>query len=56
LRRLAEREGTSKELQAVSGHRGLAEVERYTEMAEQARLNRQAIAKLTEEQNGDADC
>jgi len=25
-------------------------------MAEQARLNRQAIAKLTEEQNGDADC
>jgi hypothetical protein len=40
LGRLAERGGTSKQLQAVSGHRSLAELERYTEMAEQARLNR----------------
>jgi len=56
LRRLAERGGTSKELQAVSGHRSLAEVERYTEMAEQARLNRQAMAKLREEQKDDTDC
>jgi site-specific recombinase XerD len=56
LRRLAERGGTSKQLQAVSGHRSLSELERYTEMAEQARLNRQAMAKLTEEQNDDTDC
>ncbi|HXW28071.1 MAG TPA: tyrosine-type recombinase/integrase [Xanthobacteraceae bacterium] len=56
LRRLAERGGTSKQLQAVSGHRSLAELERYTEMAEQARLNRQAMAKLTQEQNDDTDC
>jgi enterobacteria phage integrase len=48
LRTLAERGGTSKQLQAVSGHRSLAELERYTEMAEQARLNRQAMAKLTQ--------
>lgn len=56
LRRLAERGGTSKQLQAVSGHRSLAELERYTEMAEQARLNRQAMAKLEEEQKDDTDC
>jgi Phage integrase family len=56
LRRLAERGGISKQLQAVSGHRSLAELERYTEKAEQARLNRQAMAKLTQEQNDDTDC
>jgi integrase len=56
LRRLAERGGTSKELQAVSGHRSLSEVERYTEMAQQARLNRRAMAKLQEEQKDDTDC
>jgi DNA-binding XRE family transcriptional regulator len=43
-------------LQAVSGHRSLAELERYTEMAEQARLNRQAMTKLEEEQKDDTDC
>jgi integrase len=55
LRRLAERGGTWKELQAVSGHRSLSELERYTEMAEQARLNRRAMAKLKEEQKDDPD-
>jgi hypothetical protein len=55
LRRLAERGGTSKGLQAVSGHRSLSELERYTAMAEQARLNRRAMAKLKEEQNDDTD-
>jgi integrase len=46
LRRLAESGGTTKEIAAVSGHRSLAEIERYTTRADQAGLARSAIAKL----------
>ena len=46
LRRLAESGGTTKEIAAVSGHRSLAEIERYTARADQAGLARSAIAKL----------
>src|SRR5262249_49806168 len=35
LRRLAEHGATSKEMQAISGHRSLAEIERYTQQADQ---------------------
>jgi integrase len=46
LRRLAESGGTTKEIAAVSGHRSLTEIERYTARADQAGLARSAIAKL----------
>jgi integrase len=46
LRRLAEHGSTAKQIQAVSGHRTLTEVERYTEQANQARLAEAAIALL----------
>jgi integrase len=46
LRRLAEHGSTSKQIQAVSGHRTLAEVERYTSQADQRRLAKAAIALL----------
>jgi integrase len=48
LRRLAERGGTTKEIAAVSGHRSLSEIERYTARADQVRLADSAIAKLSE--------
>jgi integrase len=43
LRRLAEHGSTSKQIQVVSGHRSLSEVERYTQQADQQRLARAAI-------------
>ena len=46
LRRLAEYGSTSKEIQAISGHKSLAEIERYTEQADQQRLAKAAISKL----------
>jgi integrase len=46
LRRLAEHGATSKEMQAVSGHKTLAEIERYTRQADQRRLARRAIGTL----------
>jgi enterobacteria phage integrase len=49
LRRLAENGATTKEIAAVSGHRTLAEIERYTERASRAKLSRSAIARLPDE-------
>ena len=46
LRRLAEHGATSKEMQAVSGHKTLAEIERYTQQADQRRLAKAAIGTL----------
>ena len=46
LRRLAEHGATSKEMQAVSGHKTLAEIERYTRQADQRRLAKAAIGTL----------
>jgi integrase len=46
LRRLAEYGSTTKEISAVSGHRTLAEIERYTRRADQARLSQAAIRRL----------
>jgi integrase len=51
LRRIAEHGGTTKEIAAVSGHRSLHEVERYTARADQARLARSAFAKLPDDEN-----
>jgi integrase len=46
LRRLAEHGSTSKEMQAVSGHKTLGEIERYTRQADQQRLAKAAIGNL----------
>jgi integrase len=46
LRRLAEYGSTTKEIQAVSGHRTLTEIERYTAKADQRRLASAAIKNL----------
>jgi integrase len=51
LRRLAEHGSTTKEIAAVSGHRSLAEIERYTARADQAGLAQAAIAKLPDKEN-----
>ena len=45
-RQLAEAGCTSKQIMAITGHRGLSEVERYTLAAEQVILARQAIDRL----------
>lgn len=46
--RLVEAGCTTKEVQAITGHASLREVERYTKSAEQEKLARSAIARLTE--------
>jgi integrase len=46
LRRLAEYGATAKQIQAVSGHKSLAEIERYTQRADQQRLAKAAIGAL----------
>jgi len=51
LTRLANNNATTKEIQAVGGHRSLREVERYTARADQRRLARSAIARLPRERN-----
>jgi len=48
-RRLAEAGCTTKQIQSITGHKSLDEVERYTREAEQVRLAHQAIAKLSTE-------
>jgi integrase len=47
-RRLAEHGATAKEIAAVTGHRTLKEVARYTAAADQLRLARAAIGRLQE--------
>ena len=44
-RRLAEVGCTPHQIMAVTGHKTLAEVERYTRAAEQKRLNKEALEK-----------
>jgi integrase len=46
LRRLAEHGSTTKQLQAVSGHRTLSQIEWYTRQADQQRLAKAAIGLL----------
>lgn len=50
LRRLAEHSATTKGIAAISGHRTLKEVERYTAQASQARLAVAAMALLPDEE------
>jgi integrase len=46
MRRLAESGSSAKEIAAISGHRTLKEIERYTAAADQVRLSKTAMAKL----------
>ena len=47
MRRLAESGSSAKEIAAISGHRTLKEIERYTAAADQVRLSKAAMAKLS---------
>jgi enterobacteria phage integrase len=51
-RRLAEAGCSTSEIMAITGHKTLAEVERYTRAAEQEWLARQAIKKQSEKASG----
>ena len=53
LRRLAEHGSTTKEIAAMSGHRSLSEIERYTARADQARLAQSAVEKLPDKRTND---
>jgi integrase len=46
LRRLAENGASEKEISAVSGHKSIAEVQRYTKSADQAGLARAAMKRI----------
>jgi integrase len=50
LRRLAERGATAKQIAAVSGHKTLGEVERYTRAADQVTLSKAAVNLLADEE------
>jgi integrase len=51
-RRLAEVGCTSREIMAISGHKSLSEVERYTKAVDQAKLAQAAMVKtMAGEQN-----
>jgi enterobacteria phage integrase len=51
-RRLAEAGCSASEIMAITGHKTLAEVERYTRAAEQERLARQAIKRQSQNKSG----
>jgi integrase len=46
MRRLAEADATANQIAAVSGHKTLKEVERYTRAADQLKLARTAMGKV----------
>lgn len=46
MRRMAESGSSTKQMQAVSGHRTLTEIERYTRQADQKQLAKDAIGRL----------
>jgi len=50
LRRLAERGASAKQIAAVSGHRSLNEIERYTRAADQATMSKAALGLLSDEE------
>ena len=49
LRRLAEHGATAKQIAAVSGHKTLGEVERYTRAADQVVMSKAALGLLPDE-------
>jgi integrase len=55
MRRLAEAGNTAHELMAISGHRTLTEVQRYTAAADKKRLAESGVAKMRQGTKEDAD-
>jgi integrase len=53
MRRLAEAGNTAHELMAISGHKTLSEVQRYTSAADKKRLAESGMAKMRERTKGD---
>jgi integrase len=53
--RLAEAGATTKQIQAVTGHASLREVERYSKGAEQERLARAAVSRLVRREGGGSE-
>jgi enterobacteria phage integrase len=51
-RRLAEAGCSAKQIAAITGHKTLAEIERYTRQADQEILARQAMSKQIENESG----
>jgi len=51
-RRLAEAGCSANEIAAISGHASLREVERYTRAADQARMARNAVARIRSATSG----
>ena len=54
MRRLAEAGNTAHELMAISGHKTLAEVQRYTTAADKKRLAETGMAKMQRTKSDDA--
>ncbi len=54
-RRLAEAGCSASEIMSITGHKTLAEVERYTRSAEQERLAQRAIKRQSEHKSGKLD-
>jgi integrase len=48
-RRMAEAGCTSKQIAAITGHKTLSEIERYTEAAEQEHLARTAMERIDDD-------
>jgi len=46
MRRLAEADGTGKQIASISGHKTLKVIERYTRAADQKKLAQAAMEKL----------
>ena len=46
MRLLAENGATEKEMGAVSGHKSIAEMQRYTKSADQVALARKALKRI----------
>jgi integrase len=53
--RLANAGCSDRQIMAITGHKTVSEVSRYTKTAEQAKLAEQAIAKLRERTKHDAE-
>jgi integrase len=53
--RLAEQGCSEREIMAITGHRSVSEVSRYTKAAEQAKLAERAMAKLSGRKRTNSD-
>ena len=56
MRRLAESGSSAKEIAAISGHRTLKEIERYTAAADQVRLSKACDGQTPGQQKANIKC